>query len=214
MSSEIDRRDTLRQRHVYFILAEGIRAVKIGIAYDASARLRELQVGSPAKLRLLGTIPGTGRTEQELHQQYIALWLHGEWFRLEGELDNFLKATFPLDSNYNQTTFNSSRIQDACPSDFLLNVGPTRDNGNWQKQKFIEFLTDLCQHLCGRIREVELADGLGMPIEHFAALRKRKKVKYFRLGRHALFTLQTVIQMVEDGHIPIPKGWPYERTTD
>jgi hypothetical protein len=73
---------------IYFALAESVPAIKIGFVEgdDANGRIAELQVGSPVKLTLLGTIPGTKQDETDLHRRFAALNLHGEWFRPEPEL--------------------------------------------------------------------------------------------------------------------------------
>ena len=66
-------------RFVYFIQsADG--PIKIGSASDVNARLGSLQTGSPEKLTLLGAIEGGEARERELHQQFAATRLRGEWF--------------------------------------------------------------------------------------------------------------------------------------
>lgn len=67
---------------IYFIQAEGIGHIKIGFTDndDALIRLASLQIGSPVKLRLLGTILGTADDEKDLHRRFAAYRIHGEWF--------------------------------------------------------------------------------------------------------------------------------------
>lgn len=67
--------------HVYFIQAVTAGLIKIGIAGDVAARLRSLQSNTGDELRLLATQPGGQRREQELHTQFAAYRVRGEWFR-------------------------------------------------------------------------------------------------------------------------------------
>lgn len=75
---------------VYFIQAFGekqLRQIKIGSSRNPTARLAELQVGSPVKLKLLGTV----KCKSEQHARSVERLAHnifhkqrrrGEWFRL------------------------------------------------------------------------------------------------------------------------------------
>lgn len=65
---------------VYVIQARGRAAVKIGYAKDIAKRLRQLQTGSPAKLKLIAVIPGDRDVERGLHDRFADHRLHGEWF--------------------------------------------------------------------------------------------------------------------------------------
>lgn len=64
---------------VYFI-SSGQGAIKIGWARDPDKRLKTLQIGSPKRLKILGVMPGTQRTEKEIHRHYADARLTGEWF--------------------------------------------------------------------------------------------------------------------------------------
>jgi hypothetical protein len=84
---------------IYFIQAEESKRIKIGYtnetAYSArknvaKRRLNVLQVGSPEVLDLLSSIDGTQEDEQELHAQFAPYRIHGEWFRCEGCLKDFV----------------------------------------------------------------------------------------------------------------------------
>jgi hypothetical protein len=77
---------------IYFVQAESVGHIKIGwhAGTDAAERVRELQVGSPVKLTLLGTMPGERETEADLHRQFSHAHVHGEWFRAVPELLNFI----------------------------------------------------------------------------------------------------------------------------
>lgn len=60
--------------------------VKIGMADSVSARLAQLQTGSPWPLRLLGVVPGGAVEERDLHRRFAHLRLRGEWFEGAPEL--------------------------------------------------------------------------------------------------------------------------------
>jgi hypothetical protein len=79
-----------RVRYVYFIRGEGTGLVKIGVADDPRTRLRDLSIGSPVALTLLGQTPGNEAIERALHKRFAALRAHGEWFRETHELASFI----------------------------------------------------------------------------------------------------------------------------
>ena len=66
---------------IYFIQPEGGGLIKIGRADDPERRLRELQCGSPVKLRLCGFHEATCDMENRLHFLFGEYREHGEWFR-------------------------------------------------------------------------------------------------------------------------------------
>lgn len=78
----IGRYDGLR---VYFIQA-ATGQIKIGIAANPAARLRDLQVGSPVALSLLCECEGGRPQEREYHRRFAAHRLHGEWFAPHQEI--------------------------------------------------------------------------------------------------------------------------------
>lgn len=75
-------------RYVYFIEAEGLDLVKIGLADDPRKRLAMLQVGSPVRLILRGVqcVDDAAGWEAEKHKRYRHLRTHGEWFSIDDEL--------------------------------------------------------------------------------------------------------------------------------
>lgn len=70
-----------RQGFVYFLQPEGGGNIKIGWAYDPELRLSQLQCGSPLRLRICRTHPGSISDEKGLHKIFAELREHGEWFR-------------------------------------------------------------------------------------------------------------------------------------
>jgi hypothetical protein len=73
---------------VYFL--KSAEFIKIGYAADFDARLRELQVGNPVELELLGLLPGPPALEHRIHAAFSDQRERGEWFRAEGRLTEFL----------------------------------------------------------------------------------------------------------------------------
>lgn len=85
--AESQKRD--RSGFVYFIRCGD--KVKIGFALnDVGARLKTLQTGSAEPLSLLHYERGSERAERELHRRFAAYRYVREWFRLEGDLADFI----------------------------------------------------------------------------------------------------------------------------
>ena len=82
---------------VYFI-AEDARAggdcgfVKIGWCIDVTKRLEQVQLGNPRKVKLLGCVDGGREMEPHFHTRFAAYRARGEWFRLCGELAEFVRG--------------------------------------------------------------------------------------------------------------------------
>lgn len=78
---------------VYFIQCG--QFVKIGKACDIEARLRELELGNPHPMRVLGwePVPIASALDREraLHQEFAASRHRGEWFKLEEPLITHIK---------------------------------------------------------------------------------------------------------------------------
>ena len=87
----------VRRGVVYFGRNGVSNHVKIGFSEDHKRRFASLQGASPEQIMLIGTIPGTRKTEMAMHKKFDAQRIHPrrEWFRIEGELAKFLKVTFP-----------------------------------------------------------------------------------------------------------------------
>jgi len=79
--------------YIYFIQAFGqkeLLRIKIGKATDPEARLRQLQTGSPVKLKMLGTVKcrddSHARSIEKLaHNIFYRQRKRGEWFRLSAK---------------------------------------------------------------------------------------------------------------------------------
>ena len=77
---------------VYFIAAEGTNYVKIGYARDVNSRLNMIQAGCPYPMKLLAILPGKMEDEHKIHLQFRSLNFYGEWFVLEGELNDYVAS--------------------------------------------------------------------------------------------------------------------------
>jgi hypothetical protein len=75
---------------VYFIQSVDGGPIKIGIAMSPLERLGQIQNMSPVKLRILKTSRGGQRLEKELHRQFAADRLHGEWFAPTKQLLDYI----------------------------------------------------------------------------------------------------------------------------
>ena len=78
---------------VYFILAPDVDLVKIGHTHSRypERRLHEIQGMCPVVLKRLAIMPGSWDDEQELHRKFAAYRSHGEWFRFEIEIIDFVR---------------------------------------------------------------------------------------------------------------------------
>jgi hypothetical protein len=83
-------RDAMAPGVVYFIEAAGL--IKIGHTTDIIYRHRTIAATSPVPVKLIGHIPGTRADEKILHKRFKALRSHGEWFKNEGDLSDFISA--------------------------------------------------------------------------------------------------------------------------
>jgi hypothetical protein len=81
-------RQAKARREIYFVQAVTLGLIKIGVADEACARLRQLAMGSPDRLKVLGThvCEHGGKTEPALHEKFAEFRAHGEWFRPDERL--------------------------------------------------------------------------------------------------------------------------------
>lgn len=76
---------------VYFLQGETTKNIKIGLSNDIEKRIKSIKTACSEKLLLLGWINGGGKTEKSLHKKFRRLRLHGEWFRGDRILTDFIK---------------------------------------------------------------------------------------------------------------------------
>lgn len=118
------------QTQVYLIGAIESKTVKIGFSGDPGKRMKALQTGCPVTLSMLLTFPGGRSKEAELHEQFAALRLEGEWFSLERPIQEFIAAELRNQSVSAAYATSSARVQadhvdlsgDFLTDDILLEV--------------------------------------------------------------------------------------------
>lgn len=69
---------------VYFAQAGG--RIKIGWSRNVAARITQLQTGNAEPVQLVATTPGARSRERQLHDQFAAARVSGEWFEATPEL--------------------------------------------------------------------------------------------------------------------------------
>jgi hypothetical protein len=123
--------------YVYFIACEPMEAVKIGFTKTYPVlRLAALQTGCPARLKLLAYVPASIDEERRLHEAFAPLHIQGEWFRLEGKLQDMI---FYFDGNGRQSsreTFENSLhdvlMQGLWHPDSPITQDAYSDTGDWK----------------------------------------------------------------------------------
>jgi hypothetical protein len=75
---------------VYFLKNGKRKQIKIGFGVDLNSRIETLRASSPETLQVLATIPGDRATEGELHRRFAKYRIRREWFKLEGELAEYV----------------------------------------------------------------------------------------------------------------------------
>lgn len=81
----------MTQSRVYFIQSGRGGPIKVGVAADPRARLGQLQVGNPKRLRLLGSIPGDASIESAIHRELDGDRVGGEWFKATARVRSAVK---------------------------------------------------------------------------------------------------------------------------
>lgn len=66
--------------------------IKIGYSRNIDQRIDDLQVHAPERLTVYFRLPGDFRDEALLHHRFHGQRLNGEWFRLEGELAEWMRG--------------------------------------------------------------------------------------------------------------------------
>ena len=82
------------QKDVYFIQGCETQRIKIGISNNVDSRLKGIQSSEP--LKLLAVIKQGGKDlERRLHQKFQGLRVHGEWFRPDPQLLEYIGELTP-----------------------------------------------------------------------------------------------------------------------
>ena len=78
---------------VYFIQSVVGGPIKIGVSYCPEFRLVDLQHFSPFELKIIAVISNGGyEKERGLHKRFAKNRLHGEWFKPNSEILNYIKG--------------------------------------------------------------------------------------------------------------------------
>lgn len=92
--------------HLYIIQSSNSGSFKIGRSKDPKKRLKQLQTGSPFKLRLILVLENMGHCEKMLHKEIT----RGKKKKCKGEWFEFELSSYIPDSIYEQLdldTFNT-----------------------------------------------------------------------------------------------------------
>ena len=86
LSCLLNARDKIATTNVstYIVYNESNNLYKIGKTKDIDSRIKQIQLGTGAKLKIILLI--NSNVESELHKEFEDCRIHGEWFRLS-ELD-------------------------------------------------------------------------------------------------------------------------------
>jgi hypothetical protein len=77
---------------VYFIKPKGKKGpIKIGCSHTPADRLEALAAWSPWPLEVMGSVPGSFKEEEYLHQCFAASHMHREWFKATPHLCSNVK---------------------------------------------------------------------------------------------------------------------------
>jgi hypothetical protein len=72
---------------IYYIACTATQRLKIGYTRgEPEVRLKQLQTGSAADLRLMACHHGTLDDERQLHEKFASQRLRGEWFEMSEDL--------------------------------------------------------------------------------------------------------------------------------
>lgn len=93
-------------RNVYFLQSSD-GPIKIGLTWNVNKRVDQIQISTPAELRILGVIPGEMALESEIHKKFEHLKIKGEWFKPGQDLLDFI-------ANNVQDIPNLEKASDEC----------------------------------------------------------------------------------------------------
>lgn len=80
----------MTKKYVYFIQSGGDGPIKIGCSVDFIQRMNSLKYWSPYPLKILATARGGLGDERAIHNKFLSIRLHGEWFAPTKELIKFI----------------------------------------------------------------------------------------------------------------------------
>lgn len=96
--------------YVYFIHAEALGAIKIGVAADPWSRLSKIRSDCPCPVALLAVEPGDPARETELHNRFSALRQGGEWFRADDLLLDYIAGLAPVQNPSQRRSYGCAQM--------------------------------------------------------------------------------------------------------
>lgn len=148
----------------YFIYAPEVRQVRIGKSTDVGERLTVLQLGSPARLVLIGSV--SQNIESLLHRRFAEYRINGEWFDVRGRLQDFLYDKFRLPKPCVPERYRKRREQLVALYECK---GPIKNNPD-RKVWRLRWIGDEGKRYCDTIGEVGK-----MPKREATSLRREKE---------------------------------------
>lgn len=93
-----DRMRTVAVPHLTYVIRSG-PFVKIGTSSDIEKRVRELRISNPHEVEAVAVLAGGRAVEGSLHRRFKAYRHRHEWFRIEGELADWIERGCPADAS-------------------------------------------------------------------------------------------------------------------
>ena len=76
----------------YLYAIRGAGMIKIGRSVSPELRFKAIQSGSPVRLELVGYVKGDHAQERRMHRKFKEYRSHGEWFRDEGAVSEWVES--------------------------------------------------------------------------------------------------------------------------
>jgi len=177
---------------IYFIQAENF--VKIGFAADVVSRFVSIRCGNHVEVRLLSVIDGGLKAESDLHFRFADYRVHGEWFRLEGDLRTFVAGLPSFDQ--------PSRRKRKWPVE--VSLSRDIDHGMFDRR--------IRENLLAIAKAYSAAEGISLTTTSKRAYGHSKFLSEFAAGRKSL-SIQKCEQVLNWFEANWPEGaaWPHLR---
>lgn len=85
---------------IYFIQNQITGRIKIGYSKEPDCRIKNLQTGNDAELKVLFSIPGGYKEETELRKRFKHLHYRGEWYDCKAELAEYIESVKPSEVEF------------------------------------------------------------------------------------------------------------------
>ena len=108
---------------VYFLTCRD--RLKVGMSNNPGFRLRQIQGHCPYQVVVLGVLLGGAVAEDMIKKALRHVWVHGEWFHLNDQLEHILCLH----------TFHYSGLRSHRPTHAPMPPGPTQTPNSKKRQK-------------------------------------------------------------------------------